>query len=133
MIPEIVRFVINQFQLIPMKNIFLVMFNNVQEKYLKNRRLVNKEKQLNFSIFKREQFAAVAAIANHHRFPPPPPSSSTTVDDPDVNVVDLDDGIEREEKSCQESFNSDQTYSPSLYTKSSNVQELDPPKCVVCM
>jgi hypothetical protein len=65
-----------------------------------------------------------------------------------VNVVDLDDGIEREEKStsgttsvsCQESFNSDQRYSPSaqtdiLYSKSPNVvvPELDPPKCVVCM
>jgi hypothetical protein len=91
-------------------------------------------------IFKREQLAAVTAIANHHRSIPP-------VDDPDVNVVDIDDGIEREEKStsgttslsCQESFNSDQRYSPStqtdvLYSKSPNVvPELDPPKCVVCM
>jgi hypothetical protein len=95
---------------------------------------INKQENLRFVfIFKREQFAAVAAIANHHRFPPPPPSSSsTTVDDPDVNVVDLDDGNEEEEEeeakstspSCQESFNSDQRYS---------VQELDPPKCVACM
>ncbi|CAF4827082.1 unnamed protein product [Rotaria sp. Silwood1] len=87
---------------------------------------------------KREQLAAVAAIANHHRL-----SSS---EDPDINVVDIDDDIEREEKStsgttslsCQESFNSDQRYSPSTqtdisYTKSPNVSELDPPKCVVCM
>lgn len=85
--------------------------------------------------FKREQLAAVTAIANHHRLP----SSTTTIEDPDVNVVDIDDGIEREEKStsvsCQESFNSDQRYSPStqtdiIYSKS---PELDPPKCVVCM
>jgi hypothetical protein len=57
-----------------------------------------------------------------------------------VNVVDIDDGIEREEKStsgttslsCQESFNSDQRYSD--YSKSPNVlPELDPPKFVVCM
>ncbi len=88
---------------------------------------------------KREQLAAVAAIANHQRLPIP----TAPIDDPDVNVVDLDDGIEREEKStsvsCQESFNSDQRYSPSaqtdiLYSKSPNVvSELDPPKCVVCM
>ncbi|CAF1082628.1 unnamed protein product [Rotaria sordida] len=85
---------------------------------------------------KREQLAAVNAIANHRLL---------SSEDPDVNVVDIDDDdeIEREEKStsgtttslsCQESFNSDQQYSPStqtdiLYTKS----ELDPPKCVVCM
>ncbi len=95
-------------------------------------------------FFKREQLAAVAAIANHQRLPIP---IAPVVDDPDVNVVDLDDGIEREEKStsgttsvsCQESFNSDQRYSPStqtdiLYSKSPNVvPELDPPKCVVCM
>ncbi|CAF2836042.1 unnamed protein product [Rotaria sp. Silwood2] len=87
---------------------------------------------------KREQLAAVAAIANHHRLSSP--------EDPDVNVVDIDDDIERDEKStsgttslsCQESFNSDHRYSPStqtdiLYTKSPNVPELDPPKCVVCM
>ncbi|CAF0823373.1 unnamed protein product [Adineta steineri] len=93
---------------------------------------------------KREQLAAVTAIANHHRLSSPLPP---TIDDPDVNVVDIDDGIEREEKStsgtttslsCQESFNSDQRYSPStqtdiLYTKSPNTSELDPPKCVVCM
>ena len=40
--------------------------------------------------------------------------------------------------SCQESFNSDQRYSPSTqtdvsYSKSPHVPELDPPKCVVCM
>ncbi|CAF3814931.1 unnamed protein product [Rotaria magnacalcarata] len=87
---------------------------------------------------KREQLAAVAAITNHHRL--------SSVEDPDVNVVDVDDDIEREEKStsgttslsCQESFNSDQRYSPSTqtdisYTKSPNVPDLDPPKCVVCM
>lgn len=89
---------------------------------------------------KREQLAAVTAIANHHHHRL---QSSTTIDDPDVNVVDIDDGIEREEKStsvsCQESFNSDQRYSPSIqtdisYSKSPNVvSELDPPKCVVCM
>lgn len=92
------------------------------------------------SLFaKREQLAAVTAIANHQHLP----MNRMPVDDPDVNVVDLDDGIEREEKSssgttstsCQESFNSDQRYSPStqtdsLYSKSPNV---DPPKCVVCM
>jgi hypothetical protein len=56
-------------------------------------------------IFKREQLAAVTAIANHHhhhRLPtpaPPPPPPKTTAEDPDVNVVDMDDGIEREEKS----------------------------------
>ncbi|CAF1052188.1 unnamed protein product [Adineta ricciae] len=91
---------------------------------------------------KREQLAAVTAIANHHRLSssPPPP----TIDDPDVNVVDLDDGIEKSTSgtttslSCQESFNSDQRYSPSAqtdisYTKSPTVAEIDPPKCVVCM
>ena len=80
-----------------------------------------------FVFFQKEQLAAVTAIANHNRLSP-------IIDDPDVNVVDIDDGIEREEKSTsgtsQESFNSDQRYSPStqtdiLYTKS--------PNCVVCM
>jgi hypothetical protein len=125
-----------------MKNIFLLMFNNVQERY--HNEFFNK----NFICFfflllKREQLAAVAAIANHRRLSSPLPP---TIDDPDVNVVDIDDGIEREEKStsgttslsCQESFNSDQRYSPSAqtdisYTKSPNVPELDPPKYVVCM
>lgn len=92
---------------------------------------------------KREQLAAVTAVANHQRLP----INTTPADDPDVNVVDLDDGIEREDKStsgttsisCQESFNSDQRYSPStqtdsVYSKSPNaVVELDPPKCVVCV
>ncbi|UJR15002.1 hypothetical protein I4U23_001979 [Adineta vaga] len=90
---------------------------------------------------KREQLAAVTAIANHHRLSSPLPP---TMDDPDVNVVDIDDGIEKSTSgtttslSCQESFNSDQRYSPSAqtdtsYTKSPNVPELDPPKCVVCV
>lgn len=95
-------------------------------------------KLFRISISQREQLAAVAAITNHHRL--------SSVEDPDVNVVDTDDDIEREEKStsgttslsCQESFNSDQRYSPSTqtdisYTKSPNVPDLDPPKCVVCM
>jgi hypothetical protein len=38
---------------------------------------------------------------------------------------------------CQESFNSDQRFSPSTQKSdilySSNIPELDPPKCVVCM
>ncbi|CAF3820515.1 unnamed protein product [Rotaria sp. Silwood1] len=116
---------------------------------------------------KREQLAANAAlvaIANQHRVPPPPPPApplvlqtrESTQDDPDVNVVDMDDGIEHEDNNsnrqstnettstvdhsddrCQESFNSDQRFSPSTQKSdilySSNVNELDPPKCVVCM
>ncbi|CAF1076381.1 unnamed protein product [Adineta ricciae] len=113
---------------------------------------------------KREQLAAnaaLAALANQHRFPPPPPplllsTNESTQEDPDVNVVDMDDGVEREDKHsnrqstnettstadhsddrCQESFNSDQRFSPSTQKSdilySSNVTELDPPKCVVCM
>ncbi|CAF1048939.1 unnamed protein product, partial [Adineta ricciae] len=114
---------------------------------------------------KREQLAAnaaLAALANQHRFPPPLPpplllsTNESTQEDPDVNVVDMDDGVEREDKHsnrqstnettstadhsddrCQESFNSDQRFSPSTQKSdilySSNVTELDPPKCVVCM
>ncbi|CAF4965720.1 unnamed protein product, partial [Rotaria socialis] len=115
---------------------------------------------------KREQLAAnaaLAAMANQHRLPQPPPppplvisARDSTSDDPDVNVVDMDDGIEHEDNNsnrqstnettstadhsddrCQESFNSDQRFSPSTQKSdllfSSNVTELDPPKCVVCM
>ena len=91
-------------------------------------------------FLQREQLAAVTAIANHHRLLSP---LAPTIDDPDVNVVDIDDGIEKSTSgttslSCQESFNSDQRYSPSThtdisYTKSPNAPELDPSKCVVCM
>ncbi|CAF2060914.1 unnamed protein product [Rotaria magnacalcarata] len=115
---------------------------------------------------KREQLAAnaaLAAMANQHRLPQPPPPPPLVIstrdsiqDDPDVNVVDMDDGIEHEDNNsnrqstnettstadhsddrCQESFNSDQRFSPSTQKSdllfSSNVTELDPPKCVVCM
>ncbi len=93
-----------------MKNIFLLTFNNVREKYEYS--FIRLHTNFLFCFFlKREQLAAVAAIANHQRLPIP---AAPVVDDPDVNVVDLDDGIEREEKStsgttsvsCQESFNS---------------------------
>ena len=125
-------------------SISLLTFNNARERYLKRRVFQEKTTLIlpfDFS-FQREQLAAVTAIANHHRLSssPPPP----TIDDPDVNVVDLDDGIEKSTSgtttslSCQESFNSDQRYSPSAqtdisYTKSPTAAEIDPPKCVVCM
>ncbi|CAF3593005.1 unnamed protein product [Adineta steineri] len=114
---------------------------------------------------KREQIAAnaaLAAIANQQRLPPPPPpplvlsTTESVQDDPDVNVVDMDDGIEREDNNsnrqstnettstadhsddrCQESFNSEQRFSPSTQKSDiiypNNVAELDPPKCVICM
>jgi hypothetical protein len=44
--------------------------------------------------------AAMAAIANQHRLPPPP-FVLPTIDDPDVNVVDMDDGIEGEDSNRQ--------------------------------
>jgi hypothetical protein len=133
------------YQPIPINSDDEYFFTHVQQ----CSRKVNQKKQhtndhfMKIKFFKREQLAAVTAIANHHRLPPP----TVPVDDPDVNVVDIDDGNEREEKStsgttslsCQESFNSDHRYSPStqtdiLYSKSPNVvPELDPPKCVVCM
>lgn len=112
---------------------------------------------------KREQLAANAALAalpNQHRLSstPPPLPIPTVQDDPDINVVDMDDHVERDENHsnrqstnettnstvdqsddrCQESCNSEQRFSSStqksdmLYS-STNVAELDPPKCVVCM
>jgi len=82
----------------------------------------------------------VTALANHHHHQRLP----TSADDIDVNVVDIDESIERDEKSTsvsgQESFNSDERYSPSThtdrsYSKSPNVvPELEQqPKCVACV
>lgn len=80
---------------------------------------------------KREQLAAVTAIANHHQRLP-------TSDDIDVNVVDIDE--KSTSVSGQESFNSEEHYSPSTqtdrsYSKSPNVvPELEQqPKCVACV
>ena len=136
---EIVPYVIKQFELILVKNIFLHIFSNVQREYMNK----NLDSLFFFFLFKRGKLAAAAAVFDHHRLSS---ISPTTAEDPDINVVDIDDETEREEKStsgttslsCQESLNSDQRYSPStqtdiLYSKSPNVSELDPPKCVICM
>lgn len=90
-----------------MMNTFSLMFNNVREKWenflLKEKFVFNLKHNFFVFRFQREQLAAVTAIANHHRLSATPvalPTTAQTInEEPDVNVVDMDDTIDREEKS----------------------------------